>query len=283
MVQRAITDTLSLRSLPLKIPQLGFGVYDSPRNITIQSILTALKVGYRHIDTAQFYGNEAEVGNAVRQSGLKREKIFVVTKILSPTDSVEGDYKKCLDSVRKLDSGENGYVDLFLIHSPGSGQAKREQMWKALERLYEEGRAKSIGVSNFGIGHIEGLKGVGKVWPPHVNQLELHPWCQQREIVKYCENKGIAIQAYCPIVRNQKAKDPTVAKIAEKFNVTPNQILLRYSIQKNWMPLPKSDNPERIAKNADLYGFDLSADEMKTLDSLDQGRAGAICQAVSNN
>lgn len=167
-----IDSTLPLPNTSLTIPRLGFGVYQSPAAVTEASCLSALKSNYRHIDTAQFYANEAEVGNAVRKSGLKRSDVYITTKILGAGGSVEKSYKKCVESVKKLD-GEDGYVDLFLIHSPNAGKEAREEMWKALLKLYAEGRAKAIGVSNFGIGHIEGLKSLGDVWPPHVNQIEV--------------------------------------------------------------------------------------------------------------
>jgi diketogulonate reductase-like aldo/keto reductase len=161
---------------PISIPRLGFGVYRSPTDVCIKSCLTALKAGYRHIDTAQFYANEAEVGQAVQQSGLKRSDVFLTTKILSAGGSVDASYKKCLESVRKLNPGAEdgkGYVDLFLIHSPNAGSKARKEMWLALERLYEEGLAKSIGVSNWGIGHINEAKDYAKVWPPQVDQIEV--------------------------------------------------------------------------------------------------------------
>lgn len=153
------------------IPQLGLGTYLSPPERTLASCLSALETGYRHIDTAQYYANEEEVGQAIKQSGIPRPDIFVTTKILKVTGSVDDNYANLLDSVNKIDEG--GYVDLFLIHSPRGGAKKRRDMWLALERLYEQGKARAIGVSNFGIGHIEELKGVGKVWPPHVNQFEV--------------------------------------------------------------------------------------------------------------
>lgn len=171
MTKRTITSALTLPN-SLKIPQLGFGVYKSPTDVCVRSCLTALENGYRHIDTAQFYGNETEVGQAIKQSKLARKDVFLTTKILNPGASVDESYQQCLESVQKLDPGENGYVDLFLIHTPTAGSAKRKQMWQALEKLLEQGKAKSIGVSNFGIGHIEELKEVAKVWPPHVNQIE---------------------------------------------------------------------------------------------------------------
>lgn len=165
-----VTDSLLLSTTPARrIPQLGFGTYLSPPNRTSASCLTALQAGYRHIDTGQYYENEGEVGQAIEKSGLSRDQVFVTTKILVPGNSVEDNYAKCLQSVEKL----GGHVDCFLIHSPSPGPAKRRDMWLALERLYEEGKAKSIGLSNFGIGQIEKLKGVGKVWPPHVNQIEV--------------------------------------------------------------------------------------------------------------
>lgn len=267
------------------MPQLGFGTYLSPPELTLKSCLTALQAGYRHIDTAQYYQNEAEVGEAIRQSGLARGEVFVTTKVLTPGDTVDATYAACLESVEKIGGGGSGsYVDCFLIHSPNVGDAKRREMWLALERLYGEGRARAIGVSNFGKGQIEGLRGVGEVWPPHVNQIELHPWHQQREIVQYCHDNGIIVQAYCPIARNQKADDPTLKGIAEKHGVTPNQVLIRWGLQKGWVSLPKSDNPDRIRLNCDVFGgFELSEDDERLLDGLDQGAAGALVQTVNND
>ncbi|KAM0544710.1 hypothetical protein ACHAPJ_011697 [Fusarium lateritium] len=279
-MERSQTDTLPLAN-SIEIPQLGFGVYLSPPEVCAKSCLTAIEAGYRHIDTAQYYGNEAEVGQAVQQSGVPRKDIFLTTKILEAAGSVDLSYAKCVESIKKLDP-ESGYVDLFLIHSPNPGAAKRKEMWQALERLYEEGKAKSIGVSNFGIKHIDELKGFAKVWPPHVEQIELHPWLQQREAVEYCEKNKIIVEAYAPLVRNQKADDKTLTSIAKKYGATPNQVLVRYCLQKNWVPLPKSDTPERIRANADVFGFDLEDKDMKALDDLDQGAAGAIVQAVDN-
>ncbi|KAH7174365.1 NADP-dependent oxidoreductase domain-containing protein [Fusarium flagelliforme] len=280
-MERSQSDTLPL-SNSVEIPQLGFGVYLSPPEVCVNSCLTALEAGYRHIDTAQYYGNEAEVGKAVQQSNVDRKDVFLTTKILEAAGSVDLSYAKCVESIKKLDP-ESGYVDLFLIHSPNPGAAKRKEMWQALERLYEEGKAKSIGVSNFGIKHIDGLKEFAKVWPPHVNQIELHPWLQQRDAVSYCEKNNIAVEAYAPLVRNQKANDKTLTSIASKYNVTPSKVLIRYCLQKNWIPLPKSDTPERIRDNADVFGFELDEKDMKALDDLDQGDAGAIVQAKRHN
>lgn len=165
--------TTTTTTTSVQIPQLGLGTYLSPPARALASCLAALEAGYRHIDTAQYYENEAEVGQALRQSGLPRADIFVTTKILKVTGSADEDYRACLQSVEKIDGGDGGYVDLFLIHSPRGGPKKRAAMWQALERLYDEGRARAIGVSNFGIAQIEELKGAGKIWPPHVNQIEV--------------------------------------------------------------------------------------------------------------
>lgn len=168
--RRSISDTRPLLSTnPIHIPQLGLGTYLSPPDQTFDSCVTALKHGYRHIDTGQYYANEHEVGRAIEASGVPREQVFVSTKILETGDSVDEDYARALESVGKL----GGYVDLFLIHSPNCGTAKRTQLWLALERLYQEGKVKAIGVSNFGVLEIEGLRGMGNVWPPHVNQIEV--------------------------------------------------------------------------------------------------------------
>ncbi|KAI4120946.1 MAG: hypothetical protein LQ338_006655 [Usnochroma carphineum] len=278
-----LSSTIPILNSPFTMPRLGFGIYQSPRDVCVNSCLTALRAGYRHIDSAQFYRNEAEMGEAVRQAGIPRSEVFLTTKILSAGGSVEKSYQKCADSVKSIDPSENGYVDLFLIHSPNSGSKNRKEMWQALERLVDEKKARSIGVSNFGIGHIEEMKSYAKIWPPQVNQIELHPWCQQREIVDYCNQNKIIIEAYCPLVRNMKAHDETLVSISEKRSKTTGQTLIRYCLQKGWVPLPKSDTPSRIKANADVFGFELDDDDMKRLDGLDQGERGAIVQVVTNS
>lgn len=158
------------------LPILGFGVWDSPADLTTKSCLRALEVGYRHIDTAQVYGNEAEVGAAIKQSGLPRKDIFVTSKILSPASNSDpqATYEECLDSVRKIaGEGDDAYVDLMLIHNSTSGKEGIRVMWQAMERCLEEGKFRAIGVSNFGVGHVEGMRGYARVWPPMVDQLEV--------------------------------------------------------------------------------------------------------------
>ncbi|THW00639.1 aldo-keto reductase [Aureobasidium pullulans] len=278
--QFTLQSTLALPNSSVKIPALGFGVYQSHGPTCKKACLTALEAGYRHIDSAQYYANEQLVGDAVKESNVDRKDVFITTKILSPGKDEEETYQSLVESVNKIDEG--GYVDLFLIHSPSSGPQGRKTMWTALERLHKEGKAKAIGVSNFGKGQIEELKTFAKVWPPHVNQIELHPWNQQRVAVEYCQANNIVVEAYCPLVRNQKADDPTLKSLSEKYKKSTGQVLIRYCLQKGWVPLPKSDTPSRIKDNADIYDFEISKEDMSKLDDLDQGAAGAIVQAVDN-
>lgn len=165
--------------------------------------------------------------------------MFITTKILTARGSIDDTYSSLLESVHKM-GGKDGYVDLFLIHSPSGGPVARKEMYQALEKLLANGKTRSIGVSNFGIGHIEELKSFAEVWPPHVNQIELHPFSQQREIVEYCHKHGIVVEAYCPLVRNRKADDRTLNAVAQAHGKTVAQVLIRYCLQKNWVPLPKS-------------------------------------------
>ncbi|KAH6866981.1 NADP-dependent oxidoreductase domain-containing protein [Alternaria rosae] len=278
----SINSTLSLPNSQYKIPQIGFGVYLSPKDVCVASCKKAFEAGYRHIDTAQYYANEEQVGQALKESGLPREDVYITSKILSPGEDVESTYKKVAESVEKL-AGKDGYADLFLIHSPNGGKEARKLMWLALKQAQEKGIVRDIGVSNYGIQHIDELASIdSKASLPAVNQIELHPWCQQREVVEYCKSKNIVVEAYCPIVRNEKANDATLASIAKKHNKEPNQVLIRWSLQKGYVPLPKSDTPSRIVGNADIYGFELDKEDMAKLDGLDQGAKGAIVQAVTN-
>lgn len=173
MPKRAITDVLPLRDSVVQLPQLGLGVGGSRTHICETTCLTGLKVGYRQIDTAQAYGNEKEVGLAVQNSGIPRKDIFVTTKIMHPASSLDENYQQCLESVQKLDVRPGGYVDCFLIHNAKASSEARKEMWQALERLFDEGRVRSIGVSNYGIKHIEEMREYARVWPPHVNQIEV--------------------------------------------------------------------------------------------------------------
>lgn len=278
-----ITSTLPLPNSSLQIPQLGFGVYQSHGPTCIKSCTTAIKVGYRKIDSAQYYDNEALVHDAVisDSASVARSDLWLTTKILFPGDDAKSTYRSVADSVEKL-GGAGGYADLFLIHNITGGAKGRKLMWQALERAYDEGSVKAIGVSNWGIQHMEEIKSYAKIWPPHVLQIELHPWCQQREVVSYAQRHGIVVEAYCPLVRGMKNDDKTLVGIAEKVGKGPGQVLVRYCLQKGWSPLPKSDTPERIQGNADVFGWGLDEADMRALDGLDQGAEGALVEVVDN-
>ncbi|CAE6488111.1 unnamed protein product [Rhizoctonia solani] len=265
----SLTSTVRLRS-GAAMPILGLGVYQNYDAKT--SSLLAFKHGYRHIDSAQMYRNENAVGLAVKESGLKREDIFVTTKCASRSHG----YEKTLAGVdESLSKFGFEYIDLFLIHDPLSGSTKRMETYKALLECRDKGKIKSVGVSNYGVKHLEEIEQAG-LEAPTVNQIELHPWCQQKDIVEYCKKHDIVVQAYCPIVRGEKWGHPVVGELSKKHGRSEAQILIRWSLQKGFVPLPKSTHEERIVENADVFGFELSAEDVGALDALDQGSNGAI-------
>ncbi|KAK7430076.1 hypothetical protein QQZ08_003467 [Neonectria magnoliae] len=273
------------------IPQVGFGVYKLRGDSCINACLEAFAAGYRHIDSAELYLNSHLVRQAVLQSGLKREEVFLTTKVGSPrprrgktpSEADDGVCQSVKDSVVWIaGDGEDSYVDLLLIHVPGSSREYRQRLWAALEQIHAEGKARSIGVSNFRVHHLEEMREYATVWPPSVNQLELHPWCQQRDLVSYCESHGIVIQAYSPLATGARLDDATLGTVANKHGKTPAQVLLRYALQKNWVPLPKSAQADRIRENADVFGFVLDDEDMTRLDALDEGAQGAIFPANVN-
>ncbi|CCG80612.1 putative Aldo-keto reductase [Taphrina deformans PYCC 5710] len=253
-----------------KIPSLGFGVFQSPPEVTQASVKAALDAGYRHFDTAQYYENERETGQAILASSVPRSEIFFTTKILNPVnDSVEETYASLKASV---DKSGLGYVDLFLIHTPQSGPDGRKIMWTALQKLKQDGLSKSIGVSNFGVAHLQQLEALGGE-AVSVNQIELHPYCQQPSITKYCLDKGIVVEAYCPLTRGERFKDPVLVKIAESSGKSVPQVLIRWSLQRGFVPLPKSDTKSRIVSNAEVYDFELSQDDMDKIDALNEDKS----------
>ncbi|KAH6998673.1 NADP-dependent oxidoreductase domain-containing protein [Ilyonectria sp. MPI-CAGE-AT-0026] len=249
------------------IPQLGFGVYKLRGDSCINACLEALAAGYRHIDSAELYRNSHLVRDAVVRSNLGREDIFLTTKVGSP--------KARRGKASANGNSVNSYVDLLLIHVPGPSREHRRKLWGALERLGAEGKARSIGVSNFRVHHLEEMREYATVWPPSVNQIELHPWCQQRDLVSYCNTNGIVVQAYSPLATGARLDDATLGAIASKHGKTPAQVLVRYALQKNWVPLPKSAQAGRIRENADVYEFVLEEVDMMALDALDEGAKGA--------
>ncbi|KAJ1956443.1 hypothetical protein IWQ62_005300 [Dispira parvispora] len=250
-----------------QIPVVGFGVYELPAGRkTTDLVKRALQAGYRHIDTAAMYGNEAETGQGILESGIPRESIFVTTKL----DDPDHGYQPTLDafhiSLKKLGLS---YVDLFLIHSPHGGTKLRLESWKAMEELYHQGLIKSIGVSNYGVHHLQELMDFCTV-KPAVNQIELHPWFSQPEIVELCHRHDIVIEAYSALARAEKASDPVLQAIAKKYGKSWAQILIRWSLQHGYVPLAKTATPDRIPQNLDVFDFTIVDEDMRVLDGLNE-------------
>jgi methylglyoxal/glyoxal reductase len=253
----------------VSIPRLGLGVYQSGRGrATENAVSWALDAGYRHIDTAAMYGNETEVGAALKRAiasgSVRREEVFVTTKLWNSDHGYDEALRAFDASQRRLGLDQ---VDLFLLHWPVP--KRRLQSWRALERVLGEGRCRAIGVSNFMVDHLEELLSHAKV-PPSVNQIELHPWCQQRDVVAFCSAHDIAVVAYSPLTKGAKLGDPSLATIAREVRRTPAQILLRWSLQKGFVTIPKSAKKERIIENAAIFDFSLGAEPMARLDRLNQ-------------
>ncbi|KAK6907226.1 hypothetical protein I203_101216 [Kwoniella mangroviensis CBS 8507] len=259
------------------IPQLGYGVYQARSKECENGVKEAIKAGYRHIDSAQAYHNEDVVGRAVLQTDIPRSSIFLTTKYMPahtvhPSSSV---YDILKNSLKKIDrtGSDQPYIDLMLIHAPFGGEEGRKNNWEALVKAQKEGWIRDIGVSNFGVNHLKSLPSP----KPSINQIELHPFCQQREIVKYCGENGIAVQAYSPLIRAdpKRYENPVLVGLAKKYEKEVAQVLIRWSLQKGYIPLPKSVTPSRIKSNADVYDFELTEEDMKALDGLDEGAKGA--------
>lgn len=267
---------MSIRNVTLNsghtIPQLGFGTYKITGEDTQRTVEHALSIGYRHIDTAQMYGNEAEVGAAIAASSVPREELFVTTKLDNGNHAPDRARESFAESLTKLGLD---YVDLFLIHWPlpnlyGTGYLAA---WKTMEEFVEDGRARSIGVSNFERDHLQLLiDESGTV--PAVNQIELHPLFQNREVAQFCRDNGIAVEAWAPLVRGAIADNPVVANIASARGCTPAQAVLAWHLAKGHIVFPKSVTPARIAENFASADVALTPGDVEAIDSLDRGEAG---------
>ncbi|CAG8567777.1 15132_t:CDS:2 [Cetraspora pellucida] len=251
-----------------KIPMIGLGLFKAPSGKTTQqAILWALEARYRHFDTAAIYGNEEDVGIAIANSGIPREEIFVTTKVWNTDQGYESTLKAAEKSLEKL---QIDYIDLLILHSPLPGPKKRAESYKALQELVKRKLVKSIGVSNYGVKHLKELLDSNPEIKPTLNQIEIHPWLTRSDIVSFCNEHNIIVEAYSPLTRGQKLNDPTLVRIAKEYGKTPAQILVRWGLQHNFVTLPKSVNKERIIENANVYDFEIKKEDMETLDSLDE-------------
>jgi methylglyoxal/glyoxal reductase len=248
----------------VSIPVLGLGVYMLPSGEATQKVVRhALATGWRHVDTARIYGNEEDVGKAIRESGVPRDEVFVTTKLWNSDHGYDRALRACDTSLRALGFDR---IDLYLVHWP---EKRRKDTWRAMKKLHDDGKCRAIGVSNFTVRHLEELLDAGGPVPA-VNQIEIHPFCFSRDIVAFCEKHGIVIEAYSPLTRGERIGDPRLVAIAKAANKTPAQVLIRWGIQRGFVSLPKSARPTRLDENAAVFDFELDAEAMKKLDALDE-------------
>ncbi|MEU1398713.1 aldo/keto reductase [Micromonospora zamorensis] len=254
------------------IPQLGFGVFQIEPKDTAAAVTTALETGYRHIDTAEMYGNEAEVGEAVRVSGLDRGSVYVTSKLNNGFHRPD-DARKAFDST--LAALKMDYIDLFLIHWPLPTLYDGDYVstWKVLEEFQRDGRARSIGVSNFQVAHLERLAAEADVVPA-VNQIEAHPYFTNDEVRAYGREHNILTEAWSPIAQGKVLDDPTVLDIAGQLDRTPAQVVLRWHVQRGDIIFPKSTTPKRIEENTRIFDFELDDTAMERITGLNKGEAG---------
>ncbi|KFH48308.1 putative oxidoreductase-like protein [Hapsidospora chrysogenum ATCC 11550] len=251
------------------IPQVALGVYKAPNGQETEDAVTAaLDAGYRHIDSAARYANEEACGRAIRRwlerTGNSRDEVYVCSKLWDADHGFEATFNALCES---LDKFGLDYLDLYLIHSPADDEEKRLASWRALETAQRLGKVRSIGVSNFGASHIENLLKNARV-PPAVNQVEVHPFCQREDLVKLCAKHGITIEAYSPLARGNKLEDPTITRIAEKYQRTPAQILLNWNASRGNVVLPKSLTATRIQSNLDSFDFTLEQEDIEAINAL---------------
>ncbi|GET20142.1 aldo/keto reductase [Prolixibacter denitrificans] len=263
-----ITDLQGTVTLSNKVemPYFGLGVFQSEEGEEVMNAVKwAIEAGYRHVDTAALYRNEKGVGQAIRESGIDRKEMFVTSKVWNSDQGYDQTLKAFDTSMNKLGFD---YLDLYLVHWPVSGKYK--DTWKALEKLYKDGKVRAIGVSNFMQHHLEDLMQDAEIMPM-VNQVEFHPRLVQQELVDFCLKNNIRHEAWSPLMQGKVLDLPQIKAIAEKYGKSTAQVILRWDLQKGVITIPKSVHKERIVSNADIFDFSLTDEEMKTLDSLDKG------------
>lgn len=263
-----MTNNISQQTVTLnngiEMPLLGLGVYDMHAAEAEAAIIAALETGYRLIDTAAAYHNETEVGNAIRKSTVPRSEIFVTTKVGNENQGYDTTLKAFDKSFKNLNIE---YIDLYLVHWPIKN--KRKETWLALEKLYNEKRVRAIGVANYLIPFLEELKEYAGIVPA-LNQVEFTPYLFLKDLMEYCVQHSIQLQAYSPIVRGRKNNDPKLVAIAGKYNKTPVQILLRWAIEHGVSTIPKSSNPKRIEENFNIFDFEISKEDMNQIDNFNE-------------
>ena len=265
-----LTDTFAL-SNGVGIPCVGFGTWQSPKGrVTIDAVKAALEAGYRHIDTAAIYGNEKEVGEGIRESGVARGDIFVTTKLWNAERGYDKTMKAFENSLKMLGME---YLDLYLIHWPAGLQhgpqwkQTNRSTWKAFEQLYAEGRVRAIGLSNFLPHHMEALIAEAEV-KPMVNQIELHIGTMQPETVAYCRKQGILLEAWSPLGSGRVLEDPQLTAIAARYGVSVAQLCIRWCLQNGFLPLPKSVTPSRVRENAQVFSFKIGSEDMDAINAI---------------
>lgn len=250
----------------VKMPLLGLGTYKAAEGAEVErEVLEALEVGYRSIDTASMYDNEAGIGRALRASGVPRSQLFLATKVWNDEQGHEETLAAFERSAERLGTD---YLDLYLVHWPHAGLYA--ETWRAFEELYHAGRVRAIGVCNFLTPHLEGLRAVAQIGPM-VNQVEFHPRLQQPDLQLYCAEHAIVIEAWAPLMRGRVFEEPVIVSIADRYGVTPAQVTLRWLLQKGIVAIPKSVRPERIRANADVFSFELAPEDVRRMDDMDAG------------
>ncbi|MFT4414006.1 aldo/keto reductase [Fredinandcohnia humi] len=261
---KSLQDTTTLHN-GVKMPWFGLGVFKVKEGQeVIDSVKAAIKHGYKSIDTAAIYQNEEGVGQAIKESGIVREDLFVTSKVWNADQGYESTLRAYETSLHKLGLE---YLDLYLIHWPGKD--KYIDTWHALEKLYKDGRVRAIGVSNFHIHHLENLMKNSEI-KPMVNQVEYHPHLAQRELHAFCKENGIQLEAWSPLKQGQLLSEPTIIEIGEKYNKSAAQVILRWDLQNEVVTIPKSIKENRIQQNADIFDFELSHEDMEGINSLNK-------------
>lgn len=261
----SLQDTIKLNN-EVEMPAMGLGVFQVENDTTAEIVKNAIELGYRSIDTAAIYGNEAGVGEGIQlalaSTGLNREGLFITSKVWNAGLNYEETISAYEESLEKLGLD---YLDLYLIHWPGND--KFAESWTALEDLYQEGKIRAIGVCNFNISHLQDLLKTARVTPV-INQVEFHPRLQQRSLREFCKEHNIQLEAWAPLMQGGLLEDTTIAKIAEKYGKSNSQVILRWDIQNEVITIPKSVRKERMAQNADIFDFSLTDEEMQIINAM---------------